>query len=86
MRNLAVRMHARISAPGRMYDPTLAGNALDRVIHGGVTDFMEVRLWSYIWPAFNLADSVITIGAALVLWELLFPGRQRDGSGQREHS
>jgi signal peptidase II len=63
-----------------------AGNALDRVIHGGVTDFMEVRLWTYIWPAFNLADSAITIGAALVLWELLFPGRQRAGSGQREHS
>src|SRR4029077_11247572 len=63
-----------------------AGNALDRVIHGGVTDFLEVRLWAYIWPAFNLADSAITIGAALVLWELLFPGRQRAGSGQREHS
>ena len=63
-----------------------AGNALDRVIHGGVTDFMEVRLWTYIWPAFNLADSAITIGAALVLWELLFPGRERAGSRQREHS
>ena len=49
-----------------------AGNALDRVIHGGVTDFVEVRLWSYIWPAFNAADSAITIGAILVLFELLF--------------
>ena len=36
-----------------------AGNALDRVIHGGVTDFLEVRLWTYIWPAFNVADSAI---------------------------
>jgi signal peptidase II len=53
-----------------------AGNALDRVIHGGVTDFMEVRLWKYIWPAFNAADSAITIGAVLVLFELLF------GAGQ----
>ena len=49
-----------------------AGNALDRVIHGGVTDFLEVRLWTYIWPAFNAADSAITIGAVLVLFELLF--------------
>jgi signal peptidase II len=49
-----------------------AGNALDRVIHGRVTDFLEVRLWTYIWPAFNVADSAITIGAALVLFELLF--------------
>lgn len=49
-----------------------AGNALDRVMHGGVTDFLEVRLWKYIWPAFNVADSAITIGAVLVLFELLF--------------
>ena len=55
-----------------------AGNALDRVIHGGVTDFLEVRLWKYIWPAFNVADSAITIGAVLVLCELLFSARQRE--------
>ena len=54
-----------------------AGNALDRVIHGGVTDFLEVRLWKYIWPAFNAADSAITIGAVLVLFELVFGERQR---------
>lgn len=51
-----------------------AGNALDRVIHGGVTDFLEVRLWTYIWPAFNVADSAITAGALLVVFELLFGG------------
>jgi signal peptidase II len=61
-----------------------AGNALDRVIHGGVTDFLEVRLWKFIWPAFNVADSAITIGAALVLFELLFSGRQRAGSIKHE--
>ena len=49
-----------------------AGNALDRVMHGGVTDFLEVRLGTYVWPAFNVADSAITIGAVLVLFELLF--------------
>jgi signal peptidase II len=58
-----------------------AGNVLDRVIHGGVTDFLEVRLWTYIWPAFNVADSAITIGALLVLFELLF-----DGAHQRQIS
>jgi signal peptidase II len=61
-----------------------AGNALDRVIHGGVTDFLEVRLWTYVWPAFNVADSAITIGAGLVLYELLFGGRQRDEAGRRQ--
>jgi signal peptidase II len=63
-----------------------AGNALDRVMHGSVTDFLEVRLWIYIWPAFNVADSAITIGAMLVLFELLFSGRQRSSSSQREHN
>jgi signal peptidase II len=63
-----------------------AGNALDRLIHGGVTDFLEVRLGTYVWPAFNAADSAISIGAALVLIELLFDGRHRSGSVERERS
>lgn len=53
------------------------GNALDRVIHGGVTDFLEVRLGTYRWPAFNAADSAITIGAILVLFELFFGARRQ---------
>ena len=57
-----------------------AGNALDRVIHGGVTDFLEVRLWKYIWPAFNVADSAITIGAIFVLFELLLGGSRQQGT------
>jgi signal peptidase II len=52
-----------------------AGNALDRILHRVVTDFLEVRLGSYVWPAFNVADSAITIGAILVLIELMFDGR-----------
>ena len=54
-----------------------AGNALDRLMHGGVTDFLEVRLGTYRWPAFNAADSAITIGAILVLFELFFGARRR---------
>jgi signal peptidase II len=61
-----------------------AGNALDRLIHGGVTDFLEVRLGSYRWPAFNVADSAISIGAVLVLVELLFGGRHRSDSAERD--
>ena len=61
-----------------------AGNALDRLIHGGVTDFLEVRLGTYRWPAFNVADSAISIGAALVLIELLFGGRHRSDSTERD--
>lgn len=47
-----------------------AGNLLDRLLHGGVTDFLELRAGSFRWPAFNLADSAITIGAALIILEL----------------
>ena len=61
-----------------------AGNALDRVIHGGVTDFLEVRLWKYIWPAFNVADSAITVGAIFVLFELLLGSRPHPASTERE--
>jgi signal peptidase II len=61
-----------------------AGNALDRLIHGGVTDFLEVSLGAYIWPAFNVADSAISIGAALVLIELLFGGMRSSDSTGRE--
>ncbi len=61
-----------------------AGNAVDRVMHGGVTDFLEVRLWTYIWPAFNVADSAITVGAVLVLFELLFGAQQQMSSSKRE--
>ncbi len=48
-----------------------AGNLIDRLLHGGVTDFFEVHVGSFHWPAFNVADSAITIGALLVVLELL---------------
>jgi signal peptidase II len=48
------------------------GNLTDRILHGGVTDFLEVWLGSYRWPAFNVADSAITIGAILLILDLLF--------------
>lgn len=59
-----------------------AGNALDRLLHGSVTDFLEVRLGTYRWPAFNVADSVITIGAALVVIELLFFDGRNSGEAK----
>jgi signal peptidase II len=48
-----------------------AGNMLDRLLHGGVTDFLELHAGSFRWPAFNVADSAITVGALLVIYELL---------------
>ena len=48
-----------------------AGNLIDRLLHGGVTDFLELRAGHFRWPAFNVADSAITIGVVLVVIELL---------------
>ena len=48
------------------------GNVTDRIVHGAVTDFFEVWLGDYRWPAFNVADSAITIGAALIIIDVLF--------------
>jgi signal peptidase II len=48
-----------------------AGNLLDRLLHGGVTDFLELYAGSFRWPAFNIADSAITIGAVLIILDLL---------------
>jgi len=55
-----------------------AGNLADRVIHGAVTDFFEVWFGSYRYPAFNVADSAITVGAILVLLDVLFPPQKVD--------
>lgn len=52
-----------------------AGNLTDRLIHGAVTDFFEIWFGTYRYPAFNVADSAITIGAILVLLDVLFPAR-----------
>jgi signal peptidase II len=49
-----------------------AGNVADRIFHGAVTDFFEVWLGTYRYPAFNVADSAITVGAVLMLVEVLF--------------
>jgi len=51
------------------------GNLTDRILHGGVTDFFEVWFGSYRYPGFNVADSAITIGAILILIDVLLPRR-----------
>ena len=53
-----------------------AGNVADRIFHGAVTDFFEVWFGSYHYPAFNAADSAITIGAILILLDVLFARKQ----------
>lgn len=44
------------------------GNAVDRVQQGAVVDFLDFYLGSYHWPAFNVADSAIFVGVAILLF------------------
>jgi len=47
------------------------GNLIDRVLHGEVIDFLDVYYSNYHWPAFNLADSFITVGVTITLFYLI---------------
>lgn len=44
------------------------GNVLDRIMYGAVVDFIDLHYGNWHWPAFNIADSAICIGAALIIW------------------
>lgn len=47
------------------------GNVIDRLLHGYVVDFIQVHYSGWYFPAFNLADSAITLGAILLIWDEL---------------
>ena len=47
------------------------GNLIDRVRFGAVVDFLDVYIGTAHWPAFNVADSSITIGAMLMIWGMI---------------
>jgi signal peptidase II len=49
------------------------GNVHDRILYGSVVDFIEVHIFTYHWPDFNLADSSIVTGACLLMLDSLLP-------------
>ena len=53
------------------------GNVIDRIVQGYVVDFVFVYYGDWSWPAFNVADSAITVGVALVIFDSLFLERKR---------
>ncbi len=56
------------------------GNLIDRLLYGYVIDFLDVFYGAWHWPAFNVADSAITLGVALLLAESWgFGGKPKDG-------
>ncbi len=45
------------------------GNVIDRIMIGAVVDFLDFHAGGWHWPAFNAADSAITCGAVLLVWD-----------------
>jgi signal peptidase II len=58
------------------------GNVLDRIMYGAVVDFIDLHYANWHWPAFNIADSAICIGAALIIWGEL---RKSFGKSAQSH-
>jgi signal peptidase II len=56
------------------------GNVIDRVRFGAVVDFVQWHVAGYYWPAFNVADSAITIGAVLLVIEQLTATNKKENS------
>lgn len=71
---LLVKMHKELTTQGAWARTGIAfvwggaiGNLVDRLRNGAVTDFLDVYWKSWHWPAFNVADSAITVGVSLLL-------------------
>ncbi len=54
------------------------GNIIDRIVHGAVKDFLDFYIGQWHWPAFNLADTFISVGVALIVLDSF---RRREPSG-----
>ncbi|TRZ98177.1 MAG: lipoprotein signal peptidase [Rhodocyclaceae bacterium] len=52
------------------------GNVIDRLRFDAVVDFLDFHVAGYHWPAFNVADSAITVGVVLMLWHQFRLGRE----------
>jgi signal peptidase II len=53
------------------------GNVIDRIMLDAVVDFLDFHAFGWHWPAFNVADSAITCGAILLVWESVRPAAGR---------
>jgi signal peptidase II len=56
------------------------GNAIDRIVHGGVADFFSLHAFGYQWYVFNVADTAIVAGVVGLLYDSLFRGHKKVGN------
>ena len=62
------------------------GNVIDRVRFGAVADFLDFHVMGYHWPAFNIADSGITVGVVLLVCDQLFGPRPADDGDDKDRT
>ncbi|MBM4446610.1 MAG: signal peptidase II [Chloroflexi bacterium] len=75
-----------ISALGLVFGGAV-GNLIDRLRFGYVTDFVDVRLWrDFHWPAFNVADSAITVGSIVLAIFIFWAFRKGNGNSSGARS
>ncbi|WP_010083740.1 signal peptidase II [endosymbiont of Riftia pachyptila] len=53
------------------------GNVVDRIFYGQVIDFIHLHYQQWYWPAFNIADSAITVGVVVLIFDSLFLASKR---------
>ena len=80
LRQLPARGQARVAAGLALVMGGALGNVIDRVRLGYVVDFIKVHYGDWVFPAFNLADSAITVGAVLLIIDSVIDyGRKSEG-------
>lgn len=77
MRQLEARRHALLASGLALILGGALGNVIDRIWHGHVIDFIHFHWKQWEFPAFNFADTAITIGAALLILDAVREGRKR---------
>ena len=75
---LRTQRRAIVHVAGGLVIGGAIGNIIDRFIHPGVVDFLDFHWAGYHWPAFNLADSAIVIGVAVLVFDGLFGAQKPD--------
>ncbi|MCI5157878.1 MAG: signal peptidase II [Candidatus Electrothrix sp. AUS1_2] len=80
-----IMMHRRMGQKTFLYPLSFAligggavGNVIDRVLYGSVVDFLDFYVKGYHWPAFNVADSAITVGVGIFLVLQIFEKEEKE--------
>jgi signal peptidase II len=71
-----LRSHRLVSTALGLILGGAVGNLIDRLRYGMVVDFLDVHAGGYHWPAFNVADSAISVGVGLMILDMLLEWRR----------